>query len=216
MYRPAAYAIDDVAVLHETMRRRSFATLAGLVRGRVQFAYAPVVVDADPAPLGSVRFHLARANPLAGLDGGELRLSFLCSDAYVSPDWYATAGYVPTWNYIAVEAAGHARLLDDAGLGRQVAELSAQQEEKLLPKPPWTAEKITGEKLTALLNGIRAFAVPLETLEGKFKLSQDKTPDNIAGVIASLEGRGDSASMAVAKAMKAAAGGCVRASKGSA
>ena len=50
MYRPAAYAIDDVAVLHETMRRRSFATLAGLVRGRVQFAYAPVVVDADPAP----------------------------------------------------------------------------------------------------------------------------------------------------------------------
>ncbi|MGH6878443.1 MAG: FMN-binding negative transcriptional regulator [Rhizomicrobium sp.] len=202
MYRPAAYAIDDIALLHRVMRERSFATIAAVVEGRLLFAYAPIAVDSEQEPRGTVRFHLARSNPLAELDGTEVRLSFLGPDAYVSPDWYETKGFVPTWNYIAVEGAGCARRLDNLELRRLLVDISSIEEEKLRPKIPWTIDKLGEERIAALLNGIRGFAVTLETLEGKFKLSQDKTPANIAGVIAGLLSRGDPASFAMAKAMK--------------
>jgi len=202
MYRPRAFAVDDVSVLHEVMRRRSFATIAAFIDGDIRFAYAPVLIDANPQPLGAARFHLARNNPLAEMRGLAVRLSFLGADAYVSPDWYETKGSVPTWNYIAVEAGGRAELHDDVALRRLLADLSAVHEERLRPKPPWTLDKISDERLNALLNGIRGFAVTFESLEGKFKLSQDKSPANIAGVMAGLESRGDAASLAVARAMR--------------
>lgn len=202
MYRPPAYAIDDVNLLHTVMRERVFATIAAVSGARVEFAYAPVLVDPDPAPFGSVRFHLARANPLAQLGGGEVRLSFLAADAYVSPDWYDGHGFVPTWNYIAVEGAGQAYELDEGALLKLLSDLSASEEEKLRPKAPWTLEKIPDERLAKLLTAIRGFAVPLQSLEGKFKLSQDKKAVDIAGVIAGLERRGDAPSLVVASAMR--------------
>jgi transcriptional regulator len=202
MYRPPAYAIDDVHVLHDVMRRRGFATIAAIIDGHVQFAYAPVVVDTEPGPLGTLRFHLARNNPLAEFRDAELRFSFLGPDAYISPDWYKGQGFVPTWNYIAVEACGRMRLLDDGDLRRLLTELSSLHEERLRPKPPWTLDKISEGQVAALLKGILGFAVALETLEGKLKLSQDKSPANVAGAMAGLEARGDAASLAVARAMR--------------
>jgi len=202
MYRPAAYAVDDLSLLHRVMRERAFATLAAMLHGELHLAYAPVIVDANPAPFGALRFHLARANPMAELDGAEVNLSFVAADAYVSPDWYESKGFVPTWNYIAVEAAGRARTLDERELRALLVDLSAAAEEKLRPKEPWTIDKIPEARIAMLLNGIRGFSVILERLEGKFKLSQDKQPADIAGVIAALEAREDAASLAVARAMK--------------
>jgi transcriptional regulator len=216
MYRPSAYAIDEPEVLHRVIRERRFATIASIVNGRLQFAYAPVIVDSGCGPRGAVRFHLARVNPLADAEAAEMRFSFLAADAYVSPDWYHSRGFVPTWNYIAVEGAGTARPLDDAGLRKLLVDLSASEEEKLRPKPPWTLDKIPEARMTALLNAIRGFSVRFDTLEGKFKLSQDKKPGDIAAVIAGLEARGDPASRAVARAMKAHRGTAVRASTSSA
>ena len=206
MYRPTAFAIDDVEVLQAAMRERNFATIVAVVRGRLQFAYAPVLIDREPHPFGQVRFHLARSNPLAALDDEELKLSFLGPDAYVSPDWYVTRGFVPTWNYIAVEAAGRARALNSDELHELLVDLSALHEEKLHTKTPWTLDKIPQARVAALVGAIRGFAVSLETLTGKFKLSQDKTPENIASVIAALELSGDAASLAVAGAMRRASG----------
>jgi transcriptional regulator len=202
MYRPPAYAIDDVAVLNLVMRERAFATIAAVVGERVQFAYAPIVVDRHPEPLGTARFHLARANPLAELDGDEIRLSFLAADAYVSPDWYQTNGFVPTWNYIAIEGAGRPQRLDEHGLRTLLGDVTANAENKLRPKAPWTLDKLPEERIAKLLSAIRGFAVPLQSLEGKFKLSQDKKAADIAGAIAGLEHRGDPASLALARAMR--------------
>jgi transcriptional regulator len=204
MYRLSAHAIDDMDVLHSVMRARGFATIAAVVDGSLQFAYAPMVVDPEPKPYGAVRFHLARANPLAGLDGEELRFSFLGPDAYLSPDWYETKGLVPTWNYIAVEGAGRVRRLDENELRQLLVDLSSSAEEKLRPKPPWTFDKIPGDRLPKLLAAIRGFAVSLDVLEGKFKLLQGKSPADVARAIAGLEARGDPASLAVAQAMKEA------------
>jgi transcriptional regulator len=206
MYRPAVYAIDDPRLLHRVMRQRSFATLAAVLNGALHFAYAPVLVDAEPPPFGTVRFHLARANPMAEIDGERVHLSFLAADAYISPDWYVTGAFVPTWNYIAVEAQGRARQLDERELRQVLIDLSAAAEEKLRPKEPWMIDKIPEERIAMLLNGIRGFSILPDQLEGKFKLSQDKKPGDIAGVIAALEARGDDQSLAVARAMKAAQG----------
>lgn len=193
MYRPAAYVQDDLAILHDIIRERSFATIAAVANGVLHFAYAPVVLDEYPGSRGVVRFHLARANPLATLNDAPVRLSFLGPDSYVSPDWYETKGLVPTWNYIAIEAAGQMKRLDESGLRQLLVDLSAAEEEKLRPKQPWTIDKIPPEKLAGLLNAIVGFSVVLETLEGKFKLSQDKRREDFEGVVSHLEELGDRA-----------------------
>jgi len=203
MYRPAAFVVDDVAALHGVVRSRVFATIALADGGTVHFAYAPVVLDAG-GKFGTLRFHLARGNPVCALAGGRaLSFSFMSADAYISPNWYESKAAVPTWNYIAVEATGVARKMDRATLRQLLIDISAQEEEKLAEKP-WTLDKLSEERIAALLNGIEGFSVALDTLEGKFKLSQNKSAADIAGTIAGLEARGDAASIAVAKAMRKA------------
>jgi transcriptional regulator len=206
MYRPSFYVVDDVPVLHDIVRKRAFATIATVSNGEVAFAYAPVVLAADPKPFGALRFHLARANPLATMDAAKIRMIFAGSDAYVSPDWYGAEGFVPTWNYIAIEASGVVERLGEDDLQVLLDDLSAQQEARLLPKKPWTLDKLPEEKVAQLLHAIVGFRVRLETLEGKFKLSQDKKPEMIAGVIAALERSADPADHAVAAAMRRYAG----------
>ncbi len=200
MYRPRAFVVDDVAVLHDFIRERAFATIALAIDGEIHFAYTPVVLDG--AGFGRVRFHLAKANPVcAAADGAKLQFSFLGDDAYISPDWYESQGRVPTWNYMAVEASGTARKLSDSGLRQLLVDLSADQEKRLLPKAPWQIGKVQEDRLDALLGAIDGFEVTLANLEGKFKLSQNMSAADIEGVIAALEGRTDARSIAVAKAM---------------
>lgn len=203
MYRPRAFVVDDVDILHGVIRERVFATLAAIIDGEVQFAYAPVILEPSDGPLGGLRYHLAIGNPMAKLaDGARLRVGFLAADAYISPDWYKTIVTVPTWSYVAVEGEGAVRRSSREELRQLVIDLSAQEEEKLLPKPVWRLDKVPEAKTEALLNGIVGFSLPFSKLEGKFKLMQGKQPEDNANVIAELEARGDAASIAVANAMK--------------
>lgn len=206
MYRPLQYAVDEPAVLHEFIAAHPFATIAVFIEGWVQFAYAPVVLDRSAGPLGGVRFHLARANPLArATDGTGICVSFRGPDAYISPDWYRSPAMVPTWNYIAVEARGVAQVLDQDGLRSLLDDLSAQEEARLAPKQPWTLNKVPEERRRSLMNAITGFSMLFETLRGKFKLSQEKSRSDRDGAVAGLETRGDAASLAIAAMMKRAA-----------
>jgi transcriptional regulator len=202
MYRPSAFAVDDIGILHDVLRTRPFITLAAISGGAIAFAYAPVIVDTDNGAKGGIRFHLAIGNPLAKLeDGARVRISVVAEDAYVSPDWYRETVTVPTWNYIAVEGEGAVRRTSREELRQLVIDLSAQEEAKLLPKTPWLIDKVPPQRIETLLNGIVGFSLAFEILQGKFKLSQNKKPADIEGVIAALEARGDAASLA--KAMRA-------------
>lgn len=117
MYRPRQYVVDAKDELCRTIRAFPFATIAVAVGGRVELAYAPIVLDETNVAVGRMRFHLARANHVANLlDGNELVLSFRGPDGYVSPDWYASEAMVPTWNYIAVEARGRVARLEESQL----------------------------------------------------------------------------------------------------
>jgi transcriptional regulator len=199
MHRPRAFAVDDIARLHEVIRCRVFATIAAMIDGRVEFAYAPVVLDGRDGPFGTVRFHLAAANPIADVqEGAPLAISFISDDAYVSPDWYAASGMVPTWNYIAVEGRGAMRHIKGGDMRQLLVDLSAAEEANLAPKTPWTIEKVPAAKFEMLLNAIVGFSVQFDSLEGKFKLSQNVKPDDHEGVVRGLEARGAT----IAQAMK--------------
>jgi transcriptional regulator len=203
MYRPRAFAVDDIALLHDVIRNRVFATIAAMIDGRVEFAYAPVVLDAGEGAFGAIRFHLAAANPISDVqEGAPLAISFMSDDAYISPDWYVTAGMVPTWNYIAVEGRGAMRHVKGDELHRLLVDLSAGEEVKLAPKKPWTIDKVPSEKLAALMNAIVGFSVPFDSLEGKFKLSQNVKPEDHAGVVQALEARGAGLARAMKKESK--------------
>jgi transcriptional regulator len=131
-----------------------------------------------------------------------VRLSFLGPDAYISPDWYASEGLVPTWNYVAVEATGVARELDRPALQQLLDDLSAQEEARLRPKQPWTLDKVPEARLEAMLNAIVGFSVRLEELEGKLKLSQEKKAEDFDAVVRALEESDGAPARAVATAMR--------------
>lgn len=203
MYNPPHFTISDTAWMHDFIGRNAFATLATAVDGAVHFAYAPVLLEKTPAPLGTVYFHLARNNPLASLaDGSVVKIGIMGSHAYVSPDWYKSDDQPPTWNYMAVEGAGRVQRLDEAESITYLSRLSAEQESYLAPKPQWSLARLEPVRLKQLLLGIVWFRLPLDNLEGKAKLSQNRSQADVAGVIAALRERGDDAGAAIASAMQ--------------
>jgi len=201
MYIPAAFQLSDCAVLHKFVRTHSFAVIAGLIGGDIHLAYAPVLFIED-SHHGRVQFHLARANPMAALkEGQSVKISFMGPHSYISPNWYQSS-QVPTWNYLAAEGVGQVRRLNTEELERQLAALAAQHEAYAAPDNPWSPEKLNLEQRTALLKAISGFEVEFVSLEGKLKLSQNKSQADIEGAIAGLEKRDDSASRDVASAMR--------------
>jgi transcriptional regulator len=122
---------------------------------------------------------------------------------YVSPDWYASAGLVPTWNYVAVHCYGRPRrVLDADAVIVHLRQLSALAEERLLPKRPWTLDKIKPTTLATLIREIVAFRIEITRIEGKRKLNQNRSAADRAGVIRALDGSGRSDDQDIAEAMR--------------
>jgi len=157
-------------------------------------AHTPLVVMED----GNLRFHLSRANlPSHHLDGAVALASVAGPDAYVSPDWYKSADQVPTWNYVAVEASGPVRQLEETDLVRILDALSAAQEARLAPKPAWTRAKMRPGLFDGMLKAIVGFEMKVEELRGTRKLGQNKQAAELEGAAAGLEavGRADMAAL---------------------
>ena len=169
------------------IRAHPFVTIAAAVQGRPIIAQAPAVAREIDGEL-VIDFHLSRANALAPVIVPGFRAVALATgpDAYVSPDWYVSADQVPTWNYLSVEAEGSVAPLDEAELITQLDDLSAREEARLLPKPPWTRHKMTPGRFEAMLRGIIGARLVVDRLEGTFKLSQNKSEAERAGVVAAL------------------------------
>ncbi len=156
--------------------------------------HAPVILDAPDR----LTFHLSRRNRALPLEPGTRAIaSFAAPNGYISPDWYDTAGQVPTWNYVAVEAEGTIEPLDRAALIAQIDALDAIHEARLAPKPVWTRDKVPESAFEGMLGGITGFALRVETWRGTANLSQNKPAQDVAGVAAALRaiGRDDLAAL---------------------
>ena len=152
-------------------------------------ADGPSVVHAPVVVLGEdrLRFHVSRSNrAVLGLDRGRALISCLGPDAYVSPDWYGTPDQVPTWNYVAVEAEGPLRRLDEPELADLLDALSAAHEARLSPKPEWTRAKMSPGRFEAMLKAIVGYELSIEALRGTRKLGQNKKDAERAGAAEGL------------------------------
>lgn len=205
MYVPEHFAEKNVAHAHALMRAHSFATFVSVVEGAPFATHVPLLLDAERGPLGTLVGHLARANPHAqAFDGRSASLAiFRGPHAYVSPRWYASPRNVPTWNYVAVHAAGRARAIEDADQVRALLARSADLYEAGAPAP-WSADAVP-DYVAKLVRGVVAFEMPIERLDAKCKLSQNKSPADRAGVTSALRAQGDPDAVAIAAAMEALA-----------
>jgi transcriptional regulator len=178
MHPNRAFAWEDRDAMLALVADVAFCTIC--VDGP-QVVHVPVVVEAPTR----IRFHIARTNR-AELDGRRGLLSCLGPDAYISPDWYGTDDQVPTWNYLAVEAEGPIRKLDEAELAALLDALSAAHEARLAPKPEWTRAKMAPGRFEAMLKAIAGYELTIDELRGTLKLGQHKKAEERAGAAAGL------------------------------
>jgi transcriptional regulator len=188
MHPAKPFHVDGRDALLAFVRAHPFVTIAAAVRGRPFVAQAPVLIRELGDGEIALDFHLSRGNVLSPFIVQGFRAVALATgpDAYVSPDWYGSADQVPTWNYVSVEAEGSVAPLNDVELTALLDDLSAQEETRLLPKPPWTRDKMSPGRFEALTRGIIGARLTVDRLEGTFKLSQNKSQADRAGVIAAL------------------------------
>jgi len=186
MYSPKFNQVHDRGILLEAMRAYSFATLFGSASSELAAASAsathlPLVVK-DEGEHGLLEGHFAKANPhWQALAGRETLVVFTGPHSYVSPTLYLEELSVPTWNYIAVHAYGTLSLVDDnPGKEALLADLIAANEPAFMDR--WRAMPV-GFRRT-LLAGIIGFRIPIARIEGKFKLSQNRSPQERGNVYA--------------------------------
>jgi transcriptional regulator len=205
MYMPPAFRDDDLAGLHATVRAARLCSLVTATAEGLIATPLPLLLDESEREHGVLYGHVARANPQwRSAPVGEALAIFMGPDAYVSPSWYATkqatGKVVPTWNYVAVHAYGVPALIEDpervtAFLGRLVRTHEAGRPE------PWTMDALPADYLAGMLRGIVAFEIPLDRLEGKAKLSQNRGAADRSAVRDALAGAGDPVAAAVAALM---------------
>ena len=204
MYIPPAFRLEDRDAILAVMRDNAFGILIAQGGQSLEITHLPLMVEVRGGDL-VVRGHVARANPIVGLieSGASATAVFTGPHAYISPDWYASEDQVPTWNYVAVHASGRLNAVTAPDKTTDLlADLSAEHEEPLAPKTPWTHHKMRDGLMPRMIKGILAFELPVERLEAKSKMAQNKKPEDIAGAAAGLRGRGDSANAAVAEIME--------------
>ena len=187
MYTPQFNQVADRAILIEAMQAYSFAILFGPQAGPEAAAplvatHLPLVVK-DEGPHGLIEGHFAKANRhWRALAGRETLVVFPGPHSYVSPTFYVDPLSVPTWNYIAVHAYGTLELIEDEpGKDRLLAGLIHTHEPAFAEK--WGAMP-DGFRST-MLAGIVGFRIAIERIEGKFKISQNRDPEERRNVHAS-------------------------------
>jgi transcriptional regulator len=190
LYAPQHFRVDDADALYRFVEAHAFGILVSSGSAGLHVSHIPFLPERDAGGRVRLLCHLARANPQSlSLEAAtDLLAIFQGPHAYVSPGWYQQHPAVPTWNYSVVHAHGRARALDEAQLHDHVIRLSNAYESGR-PRP-WHAADLPGPFVSPLLGTIAGFAIEVERLEGKFKLSQNR-PAEIPRVIEALEREGE-------------------------
>lgn len=199
MYTPATMREERLDVLLKVIEDFPFATVITTTSAEPMISHIPMLAEARDG-ICTLFGHLARANShWRVLEGGApTTVIFQGPHGYVSPNWYETHPSVPTWNYVAVHVHGRATILDasetETVLRRLVEKFEAGRAE------PWPGA-LPAEFLEEELKAIVGFRIVAERIEGKFKLSQNRSGADRERVVAGLQREGDPASHALAAFM---------------
>lgn len=186
MYIPEHFAETNLPTLHEFMQQHSFATLVTQHDGAPFASHLPLLFDRNIGTHGALLGHMARNNEQWRdfAAGAEILVMFQGAHAYVSPTWYEPNPLAaPTWNFVAVHAYGKAHILSEAVLVETLHQL-VDENEKAFPQP-WKLQ-ISQAMRERALGAIVGFEIRLSRIEGKFKLSQNRSAQDRKNVIAQL------------------------------
>jgi transcriptional regulator len=201
MYVPPHFSVTDLPTLHAAIERYSFALLVSTAGEEPFTSHLPLLLDRDAGHYGTLVGHMARANPHWQHAAGKTAMAaFAGPHAYISPRWYAAERVVPTWNYVAIHAYGRLQVLENLDETVAVLQRTVAHYEAPLPEP-WQVDA-PADFVAGLARQVVAFRIPIERLEGKWKLNQNHSPERRHKVAEALERQGDSDSREIARLMR--------------
>jgi transcriptional regulator len=179
MCRPSIFSEDRLEVLHALMNAHRLATLVTAGVGGLMANLVPFILI-ETGEKGILRAHLAKANDQLNAlrEGAEALVIFQGPETYITPSWYASKAehgkVVPTWNYAVVQARGTPRVIEDHDwLRAQIGALTTAMESSR--STPWKVSDAPESFVAAQVNGIVGVEIPIEHIEGKWKVSQNRT-----------------------------------------
>ena len=187
MYIPKAFREDDISKLYNFIQAHSFATLVTQHESIPFATHLPFLLDAERGPNGILLAHMARANPQWHdfASAQEVLVIFQGPHTYISPSWYEVELSVPTWNYAVVHAYGLPHLIEDGEELYKLLKTLIQTHEANF-EMPWPFQ-LPDDYLQKMMRGIVGFEIEITRLEGKLKLSQNRTEAERENVITSLQ-----------------------------
>jgi transcriptional regulator len=199
MYIPAHFA-PDAALVDELLRNHGAADLVtvtpgGLVATMLPFIYVPPAGPPAAGQLGALHGHLARNNDQWKLgSAGEALAIVRGPDAYISPGWYASKAehgrVVPTWNYVTAHVYGRFVVHDDPVWTEDLVRRLTTKHEAYQDHP-WSVDDAPRTFVEGQLRAIVGVELEITRIEAKAKLSQNRPPADVEGVIAALREQGD-------------------------
>jgi len=196
MYEPPHFKEGRTEVLHAAIRQARLATLVTMTTTGLEATHLPMLVDAAPAPHGTLIGHVARANPQWKTSSAEVEglAIFQGPQAYITPSWYATkretGKVVPTWNYVAIHAYGRLRFIEDADELLGIVTRLTDTHEKTRATP-WAVSDAPPDFVRAQLKGIVGVEMTITKLQGKWKMSQNRNTQDRQGVAEGLAQDGE-------------------------
>jgi transcriptional regulator len=194
MYLPKHFEQADVAALQQFVHVHPFGALVTMTSGGLDGNHLPLLIDVQPAPYGTLRGHVARANRIwRECDGADALVIFQGPDSFISPSWYPTkrdtGAVVPTWNYVVVHAHGRLRVVEDRDWLRAHVEALTNRHEGSR-EVPWAVTDAPNDYIEKMVGAIVGIEMPIARLTGKWKLSQNRTDRDRMGVVDGLTREG--------------------------
>jgi len=209
LYIPPSFKEKRKSVLFDAIERVSFGTLVTSTRTGLSASHIPMIIDRGAGPHGTIYGHIAKANLQwrESVPKAEALAIFIGPDAYISPAWYqsttVTGKVVPTWNYIAVQARGSVSFFHEEEKLRGLVEALTKKFEDGSERP-WKMADAPPEYISQSLRAIVGFQMPIQQIEGKWKLGQNRGEADRKGAIAGLRRRGNEGDSELAREMEKA------------
>lgn len=187
------FQVSDPATLHALVRAQPLATLAVSHEGAMHVNHVPLYLDPTRGPHGTLVGHVGRGNGVWPLLPQQAVAVFHGPQAYVSPSWYPSKAIdgkqVPTWNYATVHAHGTLNVVDDEARLREILDVLTDAHEAHRPEP-WRMEDSPPDYIDKLLRAIVGVELAAERWEGIWKVSQNRSEVDRAGVVQGLLAEG--------------------------
>jgi len=203
MYQPPHFREQRIDVLHALITAHPFATLVTVDPQGLNANHIPFVLHPELGANGLLRGHVSRANPVwKNIDTATDALAiFQGPDAYITPSWYPSkkvdGKVVPTWNYATVHAHGPLQVVDDAAALRQHLDSLVASHEQDRPVP-WATNDAPADYIASHMKGIVGIEMPISRLEGKWKVSQNRSDQDRTGVARGLRLEGGDTAQSMA------------------